>query len=846
MDAFWSVPVETALAQLGSSPAGLSSAEAARRLARSGPNRLAREQGNALQLLGSQLRNPLLLILVAAAAISAIVHEWLDAIIVLLIVSVSVLLGFVQEYRAGRAIEKLRDRLAARARVFRDGKAMDLPVADLVPGDLVSLAAGQRVPADGLLLDSDHLFATEGVLTGEPFPVAKLPGIVPAAAVLAERTNCLFLGSAIRSGTARLLIVHTGRDTLYGAIADRLRLRPPETGFQSGLRHFGYLLTRIMLALLLVVFAVNVFRHKPPVDSLLFAMALAVGLSPELLPAILTVTLARGAQSMAAQGVIVRRLEAIEDFGSMNVFCTDKTGTLTQGAIRLDRAVDPAGLASPAVLELAARNARFQAGIDNPLDQAILEASPAAADQGWRKLAEIPYDFSRRCLSILVENAAERRLITKGAVREMLDRCVLSPADRAQYESRFESWSNDGYRVLAVASRPFAADRLDRGDEQSLALDGFLLFVDPPRPDAAAAIAELSRLGIAPKLISGDNRFVAAHVAGQVGLPAGRLVTGAELAELTDDALWNLAPRTTIFAEVDPHQKERIIRALQKSGHTVGFLGDGINDAPALHAADVGVSVENAVDVAKEAADLVLIRADLGILAEGVRQGRRTFANTIKYILTTESANFGNMLSMAAASMYLPFLPLLAKQILLNNFLSDLPGLAIAGDRVDEDWIERPRRWDLAYVRDFMIIFGLVSSLFDFLTFFLLLEIFRAGEREFQSAWFVESLLTELVIALVVRTHWRFYRSRPGAWLLGTTLVSIPVTIWLPYSPFAASFGFVPLPAPLLGALLALLLLYVVAAEITKTWFFRTRAAIPFAPVAAASPSTGSARTMVK
>lgn len=823
-DAYWSLAADSLVSRLRSSAAGLTSAEAAERLTAHGSNRLADDRGSALRLLGSQLRNPLLLILVAAAAISAIVREWLDAAIVLIIVLSSVLLGFVQEFRASRAIQQLRERLAARARVLRDGQVIELPVAALVPGDIVLLSAGARVPADGLILESEDLFASEGVLTGEPFPVAKSAGPVAAGAPVAERRNCLFLGSSIRSGTARMIVVHTGAATLYGQIADRLRLRPPETDFQRGLRQFGYLLTQIMLVLLLAVFAVNVFRAKPPIDSLLFAMALAVGLSPELLPAILTVTLARGAQTMAARGVIVRRLEAIEDFGSMNVLCTDKTGTLTKGAIALDRAVDPDGEPSATVLQRAALNAHFQAGLENPLDEAVRSAAPAGVMDGWRKIAEIPYDFSRRCLSVVAENPAERRLITKGAVREMLDRCTLDEVRRADFDARFAAWSNDGYRVIAVASRPFSQDQVTREDEQELTLDGFLLFVDPPRTDAAAAIADLSGLGISLKIISGDNRYVAAHVAGQVGLGSGNLLTGAEIANLTDEALWHLAPRISIFAEVDPHQKERIIRALQKTGHAVGFLGDGINDAPALHAADVGVSVENAVDVAKEAADLVLVEADLGMLAEGVRQGRRTFANTIKYILTTESANFGNMLSMAGASMYLPFLPLLAKQILLNNFLSDIPGLAIAGDRVDDDWITRPRRWDLKFIRDFMIVFGLVSSLFDFLTFYLLLHFFRASEAEFQSGWFVESLLTELVIALVVRTRLRFYQSRPGNWLLGVTLALVPLTIWLPYSPFAKSLGFVPLPAPLLAGLLGLLLLYVVVTEFTKTWFFRRHA----------------------
>ncbi len=833
--AYWSESVAALLARLGSSPAGLSSSDAQQRLKRFGPNLLKGREGNvAIKLLWGHVKSPLVLVLVVAAVVSAAVQEWIDAAIVIAVVAGSALLGFIQEYAATSAVEKLRAQVRIRATVLRDGQPQTIPAADVVPGDIIVLAAGSLIPADAVVLEAKDFFVSQAVLTGETFPVAKTPGTAPAEASLAERSNTVFMGTNVRSGTAHALIVQTGASTVYGQVAERLTLRPPETEFERGIRRFGYLLTQVMLALVLVVFAINVFTAKPPIDSFLFAIALAVGMAPELLPAIISLNLAKGAQHMARQGVIVRTLNAIEDFGSMDVLCTDKTGTITMGVVNLDGAYDAAGQAAPAVLRAAFLNAVFQTGLANPLDEAIIAQAKAEGirPEPEHKLDEIPYDFVRKRLSVVVDGSTGGpRLITKGALENILEvsRSVrlgegtrpLDASVRADIERHYTEWSGQGFRVLGVAERAVTAPAaFGKADEQDLTFLGFLRFFDPPKPDAKEAIRSLAELGVRLKIITGDNRLVARHLAEIVGLPAAGVLTGAELNQMRDEALWHAAERTTLFAEVDPNQKERIILALRKMGHVVGYMGDGINDAPALHAADVGLSVDSAVDVAKEAADFVLMKQDLTVLRQGIAEGRRTFANTLKYIFTTTSANFGNMVSMAGASLFLPFLPLLAKQILLNNFLSDFPGLTIAGDSVDPELVARPRRWDIRFIRNFMVVFGLVSSVFDFLTFGLLLLVLRATPDVFRTAWFVQSLLTELVIALVVRTRRPAFRSRPGRWLLLSTLAVAVVTLALPYLPFSSYLEFVPLPGELLLLLMGITALYVLATEIAKKAFY--------------------------
>jgi Mg2+-importing ATPase len=768
------------------------------------------------------------LLLLFAAGISAATREWTDALIVLAIVLATVGIGYKREYSAQAAASALRARVKTRSMVLRDGEPAQVLVEEVVPGDVVLLSAGSLVPADGILLDATDCHVSEAVLTGESFPVAKHPGQSIPTTPLAKRTNCVFLGTNVRTGTARCLVVATGPSTAFGSIAHRLSLRPPETEFDRGIRRFGYLLTSAMLVMVLLVFVAHVFMDRPPVETLLFAVALAVGLSPELLPAILGVNLSRGASIMAREGVLVRRLNAIENLGSMDVLCTDKTGTLTAGVIDVDGAFDPIGRESGQVLELGALNAALETGLSSPLNDAILKAHKPNLS-GVRKRAEIPFDFVRKRVSVVIEHAEGTRLVAKGAFHHVLEVCSTLPGDaplddqaRIELERRHDEWSDRGIRVLAVASRQ-VMDKATykRQDEANLTFRGFLTFVDRPKEGVAEALTALGRLGVSVKLITGDTKLIAQHVAGGIGLPNTRVLTGAELDQLHDEALWREAERTDLFVEVDPNQKERIILSLKKMGHVVGFLGDGVNDAPAMHAADTSLSVDQAVDVAREAADFVLLERHLDVIRRGIEEGRKTFANTLKYVLTTTSANLGNMVSMALASLFLPFLPLLAGQILLNNFVSDIPAIGVADDRVDPELVEQPRRWNMRFIARFMLEFGFLSSIFDFVTFGILLGIFHATPELFRTGWFVESLLTELVIALVVRTRRPFFRSRPGRLLFWSTQILILVTFALPYVPYANLLGFVPLSATLLATLACVTMLYVAAAELTKRWFYR-------------------------
>ncbi len=862
---YWSQPAAAVLDALHSSSSGLSADSARARLQRDGPNQLRPHQAApAIQLLLSQFKNPLVLILVFATVVSAFAREWIDASIVLLIIVGSALLSFRQEYHATRAIDALRARVSLTASVLRDGQACSIPVSAIVSGDIVLLTAGSLVPADGLLLTAKDCFVTEAVLTGESFPVEKQPGVVAQTALLAERSNCLFMGTSVRSGTATMVVTQTGRRTIFGQLAERLVLQAPATQFERGIRHFGLLLTQAMVIMVLLIITINTLAAKPAIESLLFAIALAVGLAPELLPAILSMTLAHGAQRMAAQGVIVRQLSAIENFGSMDVLCTDKTGTLTEGSVCLDAALDPDGQPAADVLHAAALNALLQTGLSNPLDAALVAAAAQIDPSDQRKIDEIPYDFERKRLSVVVAEAdGARRMITKGALEPLLAICThmqpsaasardsqasqphvppmrLDSQRRAALVAQYEEWGAAGFRVLGVAVKALdgaaAPQRYTRADEQELTFIGYLRFRDPPKADARATINDLAQLGVQIKVITGDNRRVAQYVARQVGLAAEPILTGADLHMLSDEALWHSAEQTSLFVEVEPQQKERIIQALRKMSHVVGYLGDGINDAPALHAADVGISVDSAVDVAKEAATFVLLNHDLRVLHDGIQEGRQTFANTLKYIFTTTSANFGNMLSMAAMSLFLPFLPLLAKQILLNNFLSDVPAMSIASDSVDRELIERPRGWDIGFIRAFMLWFGLASSAFDLLTFGLLLFVFHSAPEIFRTGWFVESLLTELVIALVVRTRRPFYRSRPGRALWRSTLLIGSITLALPYLPLSDLLGLQPLPPGLLLALLGITAAYVAAVELIKRLFYRRYALSPSAAVPQPAP----------
>ena len=842
---YWSRDVGDLSTSLGSGSNGLTAARAAERLAVVGPNSVEDAQRlGPLRLLWRQVESPLVLILIFAAAVSLGLSEWVDAAIILAIVIGSTLLGFYQEYRASAAVEELKKRLALTCRVVRDGVEGTVRADALVPGDVLVLSAGNLIPADGRILEARDFLVSEASMTGESFPVEKQPGVVPADAPLARRTNVVFLGASVRSGTARVLVVETGRRTAFGAIAARLRAREPETNFARGLRQFGYLLIRSMVVIVLSVLTVNLLLHRPLVESLLFSVALAVGLSPELLPAIVSVTLAAGARAMSKEGVIVRRLDAIENLGSMTVLCTDKTGTLTEGTIVLAEATDPRGRTSAAVRQLAFLNASFETGIDNPIDAAIVTAGEQAglSTAGHEKIDEIPYDFLRKRLTIVMAEGgdAERHLVvTKGAFSNVLSVCTqverdgavlaLTDAVTAELSAYYEAKGKAGFRVLALATRTVSAKgTYQRDDETDMVFAGFLLFLDPPKADAARVLGDLAKLNVQVKVITGDNRFVTGHLAETVGLDPTSMLTGDALTKLDDEALWHAAPSTSLFAEIDPQQKERIVRALQRTGHSVGYLGDGINDAPALHAADVGISVDQAVDVARESADIILLKRDLDVLRTGVEDGRRTFANTLKYISITTSANFGNMVSMAIAAPLLPFLPLVAKQILLNNFLSDVPSMAISTDRVDPERVTHPQRWDIAQVRRYMIVFGLVSSIFDLLTFAALLLLFRAGEATFQTTWFVVSLLTELGVVLILRTRGPAWRSRPSALLLWTTVAATVFALAVPFfGPGSRLFGFVPLSTVEMGTVVGIVTTYLGATEATKRWFFRPRGPKP-------------------
>ena len=810
--------------RLTTSAVGLSSDEAKLRLAQYGPNRLRDDGGtHPLAILFRQFRSPMVLILFGAAVLSAFLGQADEAVIVAVIVLASTGLGFYQEYRAGNAVAELRRKVSVTSWVRRDGRDVELPSADVVPGDVLLLHAGSLVPADAIVIDASALHVDEAVLTGESFPVVK--GAATADAALGK-DNLVHMGTSVRSGEARALVTATGVHTEFGSIATLVGAIEPETSFALGTRRFGLLMTQIMFVLVTIVLVANVLLGRPVLDSLLFAAALAVGITPELLPAVVTVTLARGAKSLTEKGVIIRRLVAIENLGAMDVLCTDKTGTLTVGDVRLDRAIDVDGQDSPDVLRWAVLNASLQTALPNPLDAAILTRKGEVELAGCSKQGEVPYDFERKRLSVVVGEQGARVLACKGAGWSVLSICTaikaagvvepLTDERRALEIAQLEAWSREGRRVIALGVTRVDADhhcRLD--DEAGLTLVGYLLFADPLKPGIAETVAALAQNGVALRIVSGDNRYVVEHVATAIGITP-TIVVGDDLVGLGADAFTRRIATANVFAEVTPDQKERIIAALCRIGHTVGYLGDGINDAPPLRAADIGISVENAVDAAKASADVILLRRDLLVLLDGIQAGRTAFGNTIKYIAITISANFGNMISMAFASLLLPFLPMLATQILLNNLLSDLPMLAVSTDRVDPELLRAPRRWDFRSLLRSMLGFGLVSSAFDALTFFVLLQVFHASPAVFQTAWFTESLLTELVVIVVIRTQKPFFRSLPAPLLASMQILVAAIAVALPFLPIAGLFGFVPLPPMLIAGVVAIVVAYVVASELLK------------------------------
>ncbi|SKB43249.1 magnesium-translocating P-type ATPase [Dyadobacter psychrophilus] len=782
-----------------------------------------------LKIFIRQFTSPLVLLLVIAVLLSAILGEISDTLIIFSILVVTGLLSFWQELHAGKAVEKLREMIEIKSLVVRDGKEELVNTTKIVPGDILRLKAGDIIAADCRIIESNELHVNESSLTGESYPAEKMAGITDESAPLAKTFNCLWEGTNVVSGTATVVAVYTGNDTLFGKIAASLS-DTHETAFEKGIKQFGYFLLQITAALTLIIFAINIYFHKPLLDSLLFSLALAVGMAPELLPAIMTVAMSSGATRMMKKKVIVKKLSSIFNLGEVNVLCSDKTGTITEGTVVAKDFVDVYGKPDDQVRLIAFLNASMQKGFANPVDQAICALDLDTC--GFVKLGEIPYDFIRKRLSVLVGFEDKITIISKGALANILEVCEfvksetgeLQPLDkqmRSHINARFEAFSKEGFRVLGIASKLFSSGKMIREDEKEMTFMGYLLLEDPLKESSMASIGRLRDMQVQFKIITGDNRYAAAHIAQKLGVSQPQILTGDELNKMSPEALLNRALKTDVFSEIEPHQKVRIVKALQTAKRVVAYMGDGINDVAAINAADAGISTSNAVDAAKQAADFVLLEKDLSVLADGIQEGRKSFANSMKYIFITTGATFGNMFSVAAASLFLPFLPMLPKQILLTNFITDLPALAIASDNVDQQQLASPGRWNMKLIRNFMIVFGLHSSVFDFLTFYVLYFYFHLTGAAFRTGWFLESVITELLILLVIRTKVSFFRSKPGKLLLLITVFALILAIYLPWSPFALSLGLTGVPFAQVLVLLGILTAYMITADWLKVWFFQ-------------------------
>lgn len=830
---FWQQDTATLLKSLNANPEGLTNREAALRLSIYGPNLLQIQRKNALLLqFLAKFGNPLVIILLAASAISAVAGDITNFIIIFIIVLMSVTLDFTQEYRAGQEAERLRHSVTVHIQALRDGKSQEIPLSSLVPGDIILLAAGDLIPGDGRILDAKDFFVNQALLTGEPYPVEKAQAELPGEAEILSASNSVLRGTSVVSGTAKVLICQTGGNTQLGNIASSLIAKPPLTAFQQGTYSFGMLIMRITIFLVLFVLLVNALFHRPWLESFIFAVALAVGLTPELLPMIVSVTLAKGAQRMAANQVIVKQLSSIQNLGSMDILCTDKTGTLTEARIHLERHVDGLGRESQRVLELAYLNSFFETGLRSPLDDAILDHKEIDAT-AWHKIDEVPFDFERRRVSVLIDNGQRRMLVVKGAPEDILNLCTsyekngdylpLDDIAMVSLRALFDSLGREGFRVLGIAWRETVADSPHAvvSDESKLVFSGFAGFLDPPKESAKKALADIALSGVSVKIVTGDNELVTEHICGQLGMPITGILTGANILAMNDHALEAQVEMVNLFCRVTPVQKNRIILALKKRGHTVGYLGDGINDAPSLHSADIGISVDGAVDVAKEAAEMILLEQDLGVLQKGIIEGRRTFGNIMKYILMGTSSNFGNMFSMAGGALLLPFLPMLPTQILLNNMLYDISEIPIPMDNVDREYLQRPRKWDINFVRKFMLVIGPISSIFDFLTFFVMLKVFQAGEVLFHTGWFIESIATQVLVIFVIRTRKNPLKSRPNKWLTLCSLAIVTIACVIPLTPIGTYFGFIP-PPPLFFLFLAVMVIFYLAlVETAKQWFYK-------------------------
>jgi len=835
LQAFWQYEAQEVMASLQTSATGLSTVEATKRArANADKKKVKNPFVQDLILFISQFKSPLTLLLVAAVILSAILGETSDVYIILFILLATGIMSFIQERHAGKAVEKLRSIIRTKVKVLRDGKETDVFTEDVAQGDILNFSAGDIIAADCLLFEEKDLHVNEATLTGETYPAEKAIGVVPATTGISKRTNVLFEGTSIVSGSGKAIAVLTGKDTIFGNISASLSKPAEETAFERGIRKFGFLLMQITIVLAVIILAVNIYFGRPLIDSLLFGLALAVGMAPELLPAIMTIAMSAGAKRMAQQKVIVKKLSSIQNLGEINLFCSDKTGTLTEGVLKVSSIVGIDGKESVTAKELVFLNASFETGFANPIDEA-LRALTGVSTNGYTKTDEIPYDFIRKCLSVSVKKDSEYKIIMKGALTNIVAKCdkVLQPDgtvtpidnEKEKINTLYIEYSNQGFRTIGVCYKITEKESpLGKADEQQMIFAGFVLLFDPPKEGVVQVIEELRKNGVILKIITGDNKLVATFIADKMGLKNCIIVTGEEIGKMSPEALVQNVQRANVFAEIEPQQKENIIKAFRKAGNTVAYMGDGINDVAAINAADVGISTNNAVDVAKEAADVVLLEKDLAVLNAGILEGRRTFLNTLKYIYTNTSATFGNMFSMAGASLVLPFLPMLPQQILMTNFLTDFPYMAVAADNVDEDELKVPQKWNLKQLKNFMIVFGLHSSVFDYLTFFMLYKLFKADADMFHTGWFIESICTELLILFVVRTHKSLLKSAPGKLMIGFSITALLITMALPFMPFAKELGFVVPPFQLIGIIVGILTLYVITADVIKVMFFKKAA----------------------
>lgn len=833
------LPASKVLSKFNTSESGLTTKEAKQILRTSGYNEIAirKKRATIVEFL-SHFRNPLILILLAAGLVSAYFGQVIEPTIIFSIVMMSVILDFLQESKASKAAEELKERVATTATVARDGSKQEIVLSEIVPGDIVFLSTGGIVPADSRVIEAKDVHVDQSALTGESFPVEKTSDPLKSKEIstITGWDNYLFMGTSVVSGAATAVVVKTGGFTEYGRIAKKLAERRPETEFEKGLRRFGYLIMQVTFLLVMFVFFINALYLRGILDSLLFAVALAVGLTPELLPMILSVNLSKGALAMSKEGVIVKRLASIQNFGSMDVLCTDKTGTLTENLVTLRSHTDIEGNDNEKVLVYAHLNSQFRAGIKTTLDDAILKRKETIIE-GYERIDVVPFDFTRKRVSVIVEYQTEILMITKGAPEEIIKVATryelggelsdLTKDMRKRIEERYHALSDKGLRVIAVAYKKITETKREYTvkDENDLVFLGFCSFSDPPKKTAKPSLQLLKKAAIELKILTGDNELVTKTICEQLGFEIKGVLLGSDIDGMTDEALAKTAEETNIFARLTPAQKDRILHVLKSVGHVVGFLGDGINDAPSMKVADVSISVNNAVDIAKETADIILLHKDLTVLAKGVLEGRRTFGNTMKYIQMGVSSNFGNMFSVAGGSLFLPFLPMLPIQILLNNLMYDVSELSIPTDNVDKEYVATPKRMDIRYVRDFMLYFGPISSLFDFLTFFTMLFIFNATEPLFQTAWFLESLWTQTLVVYVIRTRRSpFFRSRPSKSMIiaGATIVGI--ALLLPYTPLGTLFRFVRLPDSFLMVLAVFVGSYLILVEALKRRFIRRHA----------------------